>query len=75
MGSARPPVSLADCVALLEARRVTLCEEINGYARPVAACDVDFNAMIAERAEVTGAISRLAPILRAEARVVHPRDA
>jgi len=68
-------VSLADCVALLEARRVALCEEIHDYARPVAACDVDFNAMIAERAEVTGAISRLAPILRAEARVVHPRDA
>jgi hypothetical protein len=72
MGSA---VSLADCVALLEARRVALCEEIHDYARPVAACDVDFNAMIAERSEITGAISRLAPILRAEARVVHPRDA
>ena len=72
MGSA---VSLADCVELLEARRVALCEEIHDYARPVAACDVDFNAMIAERSEITGAISRLAPILRAEARVVHPRDA
>jgi hypothetical protein len=75
MGSAHPAVSLADCVALLEARRVALCEEINEYARPVAACDVDFNAMIAERSEITGALSRLSPILRAEARISHPRDA
>jgi hypothetical protein len=75
MGSAQPPVSLADCVALLEARRVALCEEILEYSRPVAACDVDFNAMLAERAELVGALARLSPILRAEARVVHPRDA
>jgi hypothetical protein len=75
MGSAHPPVTLADCVAVLEARRLAVCEEINHYSRPVAACDADFNAMLAERAELVGAISRLAPILRAEVRISHPRDA
>jgi hypothetical protein len=75
MGSAHPAVTLADCVALLEARRVALCEEILGYSHPVAACDADFNAMLAERAELVGAISRLSPILRSEVRIAHPRDA
>ena len=70
----RPTVTLADCLALLEARRLALCDEIHDYPRPVAACDVDYNALLAERAEIIGALARLAPICRAEARIAHPRN-
>jgi hypothetical protein len=64
--------TLADCVAALEARRRALCEQMDGYGSPVAACDADFNALVLERAEITAAIARLAPIARGEAKVVHP---
>ena len=68
-------VSLADCVALLEARRLALCEQLHGFVGgPVAACDVEFNALLAERAEVVAAIARLTPLARAEARIAHPRE-
>jgi len=33
---------------------------------------LDFNALVLERAEITAAIARLAPIARGEAKVVHP---
>jgi hypothetical protein len=45
---------------------------MDGYGSPVAACDADFNALVLERAEITAAIARLAPIARGEAKVVHP---
>ena len=64
--------SLADCVAALEARRRALCEQMNGYGSPVAACDADYNALVSERAELTAAIARLAPIARGEAHAGHP---
>ncbi len=64
--------SLADCVAALEARRRALCEQMDGYGSPVAACDADYSALVSERAELTAAIARLAPIARGEARVAHP---
>jgi hypothetical protein len=67
-------VTLADCVEVLEARRRALCEAIGAFATPVAACDADYNALLAERAEVVGALSRLAPLARAEARIHHPRE-
>jgi hypothetical protein len=69
-----PAPTLADCTRLLEARRRALCEEINAAARPVAACDADYNALLAERAEVVAALARLEPFARAEARIAHPRD-
>jgi len=64
--------SLADCVAALEARRRAVCDQMDGYGSPVAACDADFNALVQERAEISAAIARLAPIARGEARVMHP---
>jgi len=67
-------VTLEQCVDLLEARRQLLCGEIHGYARPVAACDADFNALLAERDEIARAISHLLPICRGEARIPHPRE-
>ena len=67
-------VTLAQCVAMLEARRQLLCDALNEFARPIAACDADYNAILAERAEVTQAITSLKPIARGEARVAHPRD-
>ena len=69
-----PAPSLADCVALLEARRRTLCEAMSDYGSPVAACDADYNAMVAERAEITAAIARLEPLATGSAQVAHPRD-
>ena len=67
-------VTLAQCIELLEARRQILCEQIHDYARPVPACDADFNALLAERAGITLAISHLLPICRGEAHVPHPRE-
>ena len=74
MNPAAQPVTLAQCVHLLEARRRWVCEEMRGYGSPVAACDADFSALVAERAEITAALARLEPIARAEARVAHPRE-
>ena len=64
--------TLADCVAALEARRRAVCEQMDSYGSPVAACDADFNALVLERSELTAALARLTPIARGEARVVHP---
>ena len=64
--------TLADCVAALEARRRAVCEQMDAYGSPVAACDADFSALVLERAEITAAIARLAPIARGETRVSHP---
>jgi hypothetical protein len=68
------PVTLAQCVAMLEARRQLLCEEILSQSQPVAACDADFNALLAERAEVVAALSHLQPFYRGDARIAHPRE-
>ena len=67
-------VTLADCVAVLESRRVAVCDELAASGAPVPACDADFNALLAERAEIVAAISRLAPLARAEVPIPHPRD-
>ena len=64
--------TLADCVAALEARRRAVCEQMDSYGSPVAACDADFNALVLERAEITAALARLTPIARGEAKVTHP---
>ena len=68
------PVTLAECVAVLEARRKTVCDELGAHGSPVPACDADFNALLAERAELVAALARLAPLARAEVPVAHPRD-
>ncbi len=67
-------ISLPDCVDLLEARRQIVCEEINACARPTAACDADFNALLAERTALVAALAQLRPLCRGEARIAHPRD-
>ena len=73
--SARDAVTLADCVALLESRRVAVCDELADYgAAAVPACDAHFNTLLAERAEIVAAIARLAPLARAEISIPHPRD-
>jgi hypothetical protein len=77
--TAAPPnadaaVTLLDCVALLEARRQRVCDAINDCARPTAACDADFNALLAERAAIGIALAQLRPLGRGEAVIAHPRD-
>ena len=67
-------ITLAQCVEMLEARRQIVCEEINSCAQPTAACDVDFNTLLAERAEIVLALSHLRPLCCGEIRVPHPRD-
>ena len=67
-------VTLAQCVELLEARRLIVCNEINACARPTAACDVDFNTLLAERAEIALALAHLQPLCAGQARIAHPRD-
>ena len=67
-------VTLAQCVELLEARRKIICDEINMCARPTAACDVDFNTLLAERTEIVLALSHLRPLCSGDARVPHPRE-
>jgi hypothetical protein len=67
-------VTLADCVATLEARRLSVCGELLAHASPVPACDADYNALLAERAELVAALARLAPLARAEAAIAHPRE-
>jgi hypothetical protein len=67
-------VTLAQCVAMLEARRKLICDELNDFARPIAACDADFNTLLAERAEIVEAISHLEPLCRGKARIPHPRE-
>jgi hypothetical protein len=68
------PVTLAECVAVLEARRMAVCEELGGYGAAVPACDADFNTLLAERAELVAALARLAPLARAETPIPHPRE-
>ncbi len=67
-------VTLAQCVELLEARRQIICEEINQCARPAASCDVDFNALLAERTELVLALAHLRPLCTGDAVIRHPRE-
>jgi hypothetical protein len=67
-------ITLAQCVALLEARRKIVCDEISERVGATAACDVDFNTLLAERAELVLALSHLRPLCSGEARIPHPRD-
>ena len=70
----RGTVTLAECIELLEARRQIVCDEISACARPTAACDVDFNTLLAERAQIILAMSQLRPHCSGEVRIPHPRD-
>ena len=75
MNLAATPATLAECVAVLEARRVAVCGELADYGTAaVPACDAHFNTLLAERAELVAAIARLAPLSRAETPVPHPRE-
>ncbi len=67
-------ISLGQCVELLESLRLQVCEQITNYARPVAACDADFNTLLVERTEITAALAHLNLIYRGEAKVPHPRE-
>jgi hypothetical protein len=44
--------------ALLE-RRLAIAEEIGRHPRPITACDVHFNRLLEERAELSQQIDRL----------------
>ena len=69
------PVTLAECVAVLESRRVAVCDELSDYGiAAVPACDAHFNTLLAERAELVAALARLAPLARAESDIPHPRE-
>jgi hypothetical protein len=67
-------VSLEQCIELLEARRLLLCDELQHYARPVAACDADFNALLVERTAIVQALAQLQPISRAEVGISSRRE-
>jgi hypothetical protein len=72
--TAETEVTLAQCVELLETRRLRVCDELAGFAQPVAACDADFNTLLAERAAIVQALAQLRPLARAEAVIPHPRE-
>jgi hypothetical protein len=67
-------VTLQQCIELLEARRLLLCDELQHYARPVAACDADFNALLVERTAIVQALAQLQPISRAEVVISSRRE-
>ena len=66
-------VSLRDCIELLAARQRCVGAELNGFPRPIAACDVDFAALLQEQAALSSALAALEPVARAEAPIAHPR--
>ncbi len=76
MAAATSPqaVILRQCIELLEARRLLLCNELQHYARPVTACDTDFNALLVERTAVVQALAQLSPISRAEVSISNRRE-
>ena len=74
IASSARDVTLAQCVELLEARRHIVCDQINERVGAIAACDIDFNTLLAERAELVLALSHLRPFCSGEARIPHPRD-
>ena len=74
MANAHRPVTLTQCIELLEARRLLLCDELQHYARPVAACDADFNALLVERTAIVQALAQLLPISRAEVAISNRRE-
>ncbi len=67
-------VTLGQCIEILEARRQLLSEELKEYAKPVPTCDVDFNTLLAERAELTIALSHLRPLCRGEMKIPLARE-
>ena len=52
-------VTLAQCIEVLEARRQLIDGELHDYVRPVPACDIDYNTLLAERAELAASLSHL----------------
>ena len=67
-------VTLAQCIEVLEARRQLIDGELHDYVRPVPACDIDYNTLLAERAELAAALSHLRPLCRGEMKIPHPRE-
>ena len=67
-------VTLSQCVELLEARRVQICDELHDYAGPVAACDADFNALLVERAVIGQTLAQLVPLSRSEVLISSRRE-
>jgi hypothetical protein len=65
-------VSLSDCVEVLEARYRIVSHELHDYARPFTACDADYNAMLAERAALSAALTQLRALYRGEVAIPHP---
>ena len=66
--------TLTQCIDVLEARRQAVNDELHDYVKPVPACDVDYNTLLAERTALSLALSHLRPLHRAEAIIPHPRE-
>jgi hypothetical protein len=67
-------VTLKQCIDILEARRPLRCEERHHCARPMPACDIDFNTLFLARAELTKALSCLRPLCRGKTKIPYPRQ-
>ncbi len=67
-------VSLQQCIDLLETRRLAVGNELNAFARPIAACDVDFATLLEEQYALGRALDALLPLARGTARIAHPRE-
>ncbi|MEP7155798.1 MAG: hypothetical protein ABI905_08490 [Betaproteobacteria bacterium] len=67
-------VTLGQCIDALEVRRQVVNEALQDFTRPVAACDVDYNTLLAERGALNLALSHLLPLCRGEMKIPHPRE-
>ena len=67
-------LTLAQCIEVLAARRRLVNEELQDFARPIAACDVDYSTLLAERSALSLAITQLQPLRRGEMKIPHPRE-
>ncbi len=67
-------VTLQECVEVLESRRLAVGSALNDFARPIAACDVDFATLLEEQYALGRALDALRPLARGTARIAHPRD-
>lgn len=67
-------VTLEQCIHVLEWRRQAVAGELNRFARPIAACDVDFAVLLEEQYALGRALEALTPLARGTLHIPHPRD-
>ena len=66
--------TLSQCIEVLEWWRHQVSKVLQEFARPVAACDVDYDTLLAERAELAAALSHLRPLCHGEMKIPDPRE-